>query len=72
MTTKSAFQFFRFTATALVCLAVNVSWAGEPLHSRIDALIEATLEGKPVASTTNDAEFLAQRLPESQCSPVAI
>lgn len=33
-------------------------FADEPLHSRVDALIDAKLAGKPVAAPADDAEFL--------------
>ncbi len=39
-------------------LMALTAYADEPLYSRIDALVEAKLEGQPVASTTDDAEFL--------------
>ena len=46
----------------LVGIVFSVSFtsvvADEPLHSRIDALIEAKLEGKPAAGAAADAEFL--------------
>jgi hypothetical protein len=36
----------------------NSLFADEPLHSRIDALIETKLAGQPVAELSDDAEFL--------------
>lgn len=48
--------------TVVVSLLVAMSGmsvvANEPLHSRVDALIEAKLDGKPVAGLSDDAEFL--------------
>lgn len=37
---------------------VTLLLADEPLHSRVDALIDAKLAGQPVAGLTDDAEFL--------------
>ncbi len=36
----------------------NSLFADEPLHSRVDALIDAKLAGQPVAALSDDAEFL--------------
>ena len=58
MTTQPVIQLFHIVVLALICLAANVRAADEPLHSRIDALIDAKLEGKPAASIADDAEFL--------------
>lgn len=38
--------------------AANSLFADEPLHSRVDALIDAKLAGQPVAALADDAEFL--------------
>src|SRR5262245_51923089 len=58
MTTKSVFPILALPAIAFVCLAANFRRADEPLTARIDALIEVKLDGNPVASTADDAEFL--------------
>jgi hypothetical protein len=34
------------------------SFADEPLHVRVDALIDVKLSGQPVAALADDAEFL--------------
>ena len=36
----------------------STSFADEPLHSRVDALIDAKFAGQPVAALADDAEFL--------------
>ncbi|TXT23846.1 MAG: hypothetical protein FD138_3159, partial [Planctomycetota bacterium] len=38
--------------------AANSLFADEPLHSRVDALVDAKLAGQPVAALADDAEFL--------------
>ena len=42
----------------LVFGSANSLFADEPLHSRVDALIDAKLAGQPVATMSDDAEFL--------------
>lgn len=37
--------------------AATASLANEPLHSRVDALIDAKLPGRQVAALADDAEF---------------
>ena len=44
-------------ATTLFFSTTSTS-AGEPLHQRIDALILATANGKPVSARSDDSEFL--------------
>lgn len=42
----------------ILCCSANLLYADEPLHSRVDALIDAKLAGQPVAALADDAEFL--------------
>ncbi len=53
-------RFCRWTVSVALMLAMTGTSviADEPLHSRIDALIEAKLDGKPTAGAADDAEFL--------------
>lgn len=45
-------------SVVVMALGVGRALADEPLHSRVDALIDAKLAGQPVAALADDAEFL--------------
>ena len=53
-------RFCRWTVSVTFLLAMTSVKivADEPLHSRIDTLIEAKLDGKPTADIADDAEFV--------------
>ncbi len=53
-------RFSRWTVAVSFLLAMTrlSAIASEPLHSRVDALIEAKLGGKPTGGLADDAEFL--------------